>query len=98
MKVRLFLQARYPKYFLTTYALIMHINTYIQEGYMRTTLNIEDNLIKKVSKLTGIKEKTTLVKLGLEALIAMESSKRLAKLGGTEKELKMIPRRRIAEK
>ena len=64
---------------------------------MRTTLNIEDNLIK-VSKLTGIKEKTTLVKLGLEALIAMESSKRLAKLGGTEKVLKRIPRRRIAEK
>ena len=53
---------------------------------MRTTLNIEDNLIKKVSKLTGIKEKTTMVKLGLEALIAMESSKRLAKLGGTEKD------------
>jgi len=65
---------------------------------MRTTLNIEDGLIKKVSKLTGIKEKTTMVKLGLEALIAMESSKRLAKLGGTEKELKRIPRRRIAEK
>jgi Arc/MetJ family transcription regulator len=65
---------------------------------MRTTLNIEDSLIKKVSKLTGIKEKTTMVKLGLEALIAMESSKRLAKLGGTEKELKRIPRRRIAEK
>ena len=65
---------------------------------MRTTLNIEDNLIKKVSKLTGIKGKTTMVKLGLEALIAMESSKRLAKLGGTEKELKRIPRRRVAEK
>jgi Arc/MetJ family transcription regulator len=65
---------------------------------MRTTLNIEDSLIKKVSKLTGIKEKTTMVKLGLEALIATESSKRLAKLGGTEKELKRIPRRRIAEK
>jgi len=65
---------------------------------MRTTLNIEDSLLKKVSKLTGIKEKTTMVKLGLEALIAMESSKRLAKLGGTEKELKRIPRRRIAEK
>jgi Arc/MetJ family transcription regulator len=65
---------------------------------MRTTLNIEDSLIKKVSKLTGIKEKTTMVKLGLETLIAMESSKRLAKLGGTEKELKRIPRRRIAEK
>jgi len=65
---------------------------------MRTTLNIEDSLIKKVSKLTGIKEKTTMVKLGLEALIAMESSKRLAKLGGTENELKRVPRRRIAEK
>lgn len=76
----------------------MHIDTYIKEDFMRTTLNIEDSLIKKVSKLTGIKEKTTLVKLGLEALIAMESSKRLAKLGGTEKELEMIPRRRIAEK
>ncbi len=63
---------------------------------MRTTLNIEDGLIEKVSKLTGIKEKTVLVKLGLEALIAMESSKRRAKLGGTEKGLKLIPRRRIA--
>lgn len=63
---------------------------------MRTTLNIEDRLIDKASKLTGIKEKTTLVKLGLEALIAKESSKRLAQLGGTEKELKMIPRRRTA--
>ncbi len=64
---------------------------------MRTTLNIEDKLIDKASKLTGIKEKTTLVKLGLEALIAKESSKRLAQLGGTEKELKMIPRRRMAD-
>jgi Arc/MetJ family transcription regulator len=61
---------------------------------MRTTLNIEDDLIKKASKLTGIKEKTALVKLGLEALIAKESSKRLARLGRTEKELVMIPRRR----
>ncbi len=61
---------------------------------MRTTLNIEDELLKKASELTGIKEKTTLVKHGLEALIARESSKRLAKLGGTEKELTKIPRRR----
>ncbi len=62
---------------------------------MRTTLNIEDDLISKVSKFTGIKEKTTLVRLGLEALIARESSKRLAKLGGTERNLRAIPRRRI---
>ncbi len=61
---------------------------------MRTTLNIEGNLIDKASRLTGIKEKTTLVRLGLEALIARESAKRLARLGGTEKQLKAIPRRR----
>ena len=63
---------------------------------MRTTLNIEDNLMNKASKMTGIKEKTALVKLGLEALIARESGKRLARLGGTQKQLKAIPRRRGA--
>ena len=61
---------------------------------MRKTLNIEDKLLDKAANLTGIKEKTSLVRLGLEALIARESAKRLAKLGGTEKELKMIPRRK----
>ena len=60
---------------------------------MRTTLNIDDRLIDEASRMTGIKEKTALVKLGLEALIARESGKRLAKLGGTEKQLKPIPRR-----
>ncbi len=64
---------------------------------MRTTINIEDTLIKKASELTGIMEKTTLVKLGLEALIARESAIRLAKLGGTESQLKAAPRRRISE-
>ena len=63
---------------------------------MRTTLNIKDDLIKKVSKLTGIKEKTTLVRLGLEALIAKESSKRLAKLSRTEKNLHVASRRRTS--
>ena len=67
------------------------------EVIMRTTLNIESNLIDKASKLTGIKEKTSLVKLGLEALIAKESSKRLAKLGGTEKNLKLAPRRKPSD-
>jgi hypothetical protein len=61
---------------------------------MRTTLNIEEELFEKATKLTGIREKTSLVKLGLEALIARESGKRLAKLGGTEKKLEAIPRRR----
>ncbi len=63
---------------------------------MKTTLNIEDELLDKASRLTGIKEKTSLVRLGLEALIAKESSKRLAKLGGSEKKLDVVPRRRSA--
>ncbi len=62
--------------------------------HMRTTLNIDDQILEKASLLTGIKEKTSLVKLGLEALIARERSKRLAILGGTEKDLRNIPRRR----
>ena len=61
---------------------------------MRTTLNIDEELLAKAAELTGIKEKTSLVKLGLEALIARESAKRLAALAGTEKNLEMIPRRR----
>ena len=64
---------------------------------MRTTLNIEDELLNKATKLTGVSEKTSLVRLGLEALIARESGKRLAKLGGSEKRLKRVPRRRIGE-
>jgi Arc/MetJ family transcription regulator len=62
---------------------------------MRTTINIDDELLNKASILTGIDEKTSLVRLGLEALIAQQSAKRLAKLGGTEKNLQRIPRRRI---
>lgn len=65
---------------------------------MRTTLNIEDELLDRATKLTGVKEKTSLVRLGLEALIARESARRLAALGGTEKGLKAIPRRRPSGK
>jgi Arc/MetJ family transcription regulator len=63
---------------------------------MRTTLNVDDHILEKASRLTGVKEKTALVRLGLEALIARESAKRLAKLGGSEKNLTSIPRRRPA--
>ena len=63
--------------------------------HMRTTLNIDDKILEKASRLTGINEKTALVRQGLEALIARESSKRLAKLGGTEKNLRPVPRRKI---
>ena len=64
--------------------------------HMRTTINIDDKILKKASQLTGVKEKTALVRLGLEALISRESAKRLAKLGGTENDLHSIPRRRYA--
>lgn len=63
--------------------------------HMRTTLNIDDDILKKASELTGIREKTSLVRLGLETLIAKESSKRLANLAGTEQQLQDISRRRI---
>lgn len=63
---------------------------------MRTTLNINEELIKKAARLTGITQKTSLVHLGLEALIALESAKRLAALGGTEKDLDDIHRRRTS--
>jgi hypothetical protein len=63
---------------------------------MRTTLNIDDALVKKAAKLSGIAEKTALVRAGLEALIARESSRRLAELGGSEKSLKATRRRKAA--
>ena len=72
----------------------MHIS--LGGKFMRTTINIDDELLDKAARLTGIKEKTSLVRLGLEALISVESAKRLAKLGGTEKKLAIIPHRRAA--
>jgi len=62
--------------------------------HMRTTLNIDDELMREAAKLTGIAEKTSVVRLGLEALIARESARRLAELGGTERKLAPIRRRR----
>lgn len=62
--------------------------------HMRTTLNIDDKLVRKAAALTGISRKTSLVRAGLEALIARESARRLADLGGTEKSLSPVPRRR----
>lgn len=61
---------------------------------MRTTLNIDDDLIAKAAKLTGMTEKTALVRRGLESLIALESARRLAALGGSEKGIRPVPRRR----
>jgi len=65
---------------------------------MRTTLNIDDSLLRQASKLTGITEKTSLVRMGLEALIARESARRLADLGGSEKKLRQVRRRHTVVK
>ena len=61
---------------------------------MRTTLILKDELIDRAAELTGIREKTALVHLGLESLIAQENRKRLLALGGSQKRLRSIPRRR----
>lgn len=61
---------------------------------MRTTLILDDALVDKACTLTGIREKMAIVHAGIEALIARESARRLAALGGTEPRLKAIPRRR----
>jgi Arc/MetJ family transcription regulator len=61
---------------------------------MRTTLNIDDALLREASRLTGVSAKTSLVRLGLEALIARESARRLADLGGTEPSARPARRRR----
>jgi Arc/MetJ family transcription regulator len=71
----------------------MHLSGILM--HMRTTLNIDDSLLRDAAKLTGVKEKTSLVRLGLEALIAKESARRLANLGGTEKQLRDVRRRRF---
>ncbi|MCG8526913.1 MAG: type II toxin-antitoxin system VapB family antitoxin [Opitutales bacterium] len=60
---------------------------------MRTTLNIDDQMLEKAAKLTGIKEKTQLLHEGLKALIQKESARRLALLGGTSPKIEDIPRR-----
>ena len=62
--------------------------------HMKTTLNIDDDLLKRAQELTDIREKTALVHAGLEALIARESARRLARLGGSEPRLRAAPRRR----
>ena len=62
--------------------------------HMRTTLNIDEALLAEAARLTGVREKTALVRRGLEALIARESARRLAALAGSEPTLRSVPRRR----
>ena len=61
---------------------------------MRTTLNIDDELLAEAQRLSGVTEKAAVVREGLRALIERESARRLARLGGSEPQLEAIPRRR----
>ncbi len=61
---------------------------------MRTTLNIDDDLLAEAQRLSGVTEKAAVVREGLRALIERESARRLARLGGSEPQLEAIPRRR----
>lgn len=62
---------------------------------MRTTINLDDQLLEEAARLTGMEERTALVREGLRALIERESARRLARLGGSESQLEAIPRRRL---
>ncbi len=63
---------------------------------MRTTLNLDDQLLAEAQRITGVSEKAALVREGLRALIERESARRLAKLGATEPQMKPVPRRKSA--
>lgn len=62
---------------------------------MKTTLHINDQLLAEAQRITGISEQVALVREGLRALIERESARRLARLGGSEPQLKSISRRRF---
>jgi Arc/MetJ family transcription regulator len=63
---------------------------------VRTTLALDDDLVAKAAGLTGVREKSTLVREALKALFERESARRLARLAGSEPNLKAPPRRRPA--
>ena len=69
-------------------------STHNLEAKMRTTINIDDDLLAKAIELAGPLDRTAMVREGLKAFIERESAKRLARLGGTEPNLKAPPRRR----
>jgi hypothetical protein len=61
---------------------------------MRTTVNLDDELVERAGELTGRTEKAVLIRMGLQALIAAESARRLARLGGTDRDAVAAPRHR----
>ncbi len=64
---------------------------------MRTTLNLDDDLIAKASKHTGIQQKTQLIHMGLQELIRRKAAESLIAMGGTSKKAWAAPRQRVSE-
>jgi Arc/MetJ family transcription regulator len=65
---------------------------------MRTTITLDEEMVRRAKELTGIGETSALVQAALKALIEREAALRLARLGGSEPDLKPIPRRRTARR
>jgi len=61
---------------------------------MRTTVNLDEELVAEAQRITGLTERTALIREGLRALIQRESARRLARLGGSDPSVQSIPRRR----
>lgn len=61
---------------------------------MRTTVNLDDDLLSEAERVSGIKERAALVNAGIRALIERESARRLARLGGSQPQLEPTSRRR----
>jgi Arc/MetJ family transcription regulator len=72
----------------------VNIDASLRRHLMRTTVTLDENLLFKALKLTGPLDRSTLIQESLKALIERESAKRLALLGGSQKKLKVAPRRR----
>ena len=62
---------------------------------MRTTVTIDDELIERARELTGISERATLIRMGLESLVAREAGRRIARMKGAFPDLQEVPRRRF---
>ncbi len=65
---------------------------------MRTTINLDDALLERAQALSGVQERSALLREALTALIQRESARRLAQLGGSQPDLSPVPRRRSAAK
>ncbi len=66
----------------------------MEASTVRTTINLDDQLLNEAQRVTGMKERTALIHEGLKALIERESARRLARLGGSEPLVRPVPRRR----